>query len=646
MRLRVLSLLLIFPGGAFGQDPPPRSGRAPSELAATAQFAPGGELVGPWQGYVVDLDSRATRDLDLLVRIEDDSFAAVAIRREHLSPGGRKRVFLYAPGSAFPRSLPARYRVTDASGRELAAGLIPTTPRSYVANSYQIAIFSRLPSTEEDFGIPTNLNGWEVHFGRLSAETFPDRWIGLSGIDLIVLHDSPLDELSTDQARALSDYVRHGGSVLLSPGPTKGWLTHPALASFAPLRSEPPKEVTELRGLNQAYGPFRRADPFLVHPLIGGEPLTPLIGRDLVRLSSGFGRVFAVGVDLRHAPFDTWTGRRAMWTEIVTACPHANQEDRTAFPCAASPRQRFELFQQMARLVNPYPSFGLILGLATLFLAAVGPLNYFLLWRVRKTLLLVVTIPAISIGFLAFILILGYVLKGTSTVVHSARLLFTRSGVDCARETHLFSVFSPATRTYDVAAEPGSFLEPPGRWSATEDRVYSRQESPSTLTCETGAGLTLRGLGTGQWQSWDLEGRALAELGKGVRFEATDAAVRVLNDSPRTIERAIFVQTGREPCVVPLGLIAPGGRADAAVVPSLTDPLAALGFGPDTLGDRLLRPWISSVVRPLRVGDAPPDATRRFLLCVLREDRVPVTLDARISSRSSSLTLLHVAEGP
>jgi hypothetical protein len=650
MSLRPPALLLLLAAGTLshaGQEPPPRGVLAPPDLGATVQFAPGGDLCGPWQAFSVEIDSRATRDLELQIRIEDDAFSGVAVRHERLSPGGRKRVFLYSPGWGYSRGLPPRYRITDAARRELAAGIVPITPRGYVPNQYQVGLFCRTAATEEDFGIPNSVNGMDVRLARIGPDTLPDRWVGLAALDLLVIHDAPLDEITADQAQALADYVRQGGSVLLSPGPAKGWLSHPVLASFAALAVGPPRLATSVPGLNQAYGAFRGPEPFLVHPLLDGQPFSAETGRDLVRIPAGFGRVFAVGCDLRRAPFDTWTGRRALWNALLTASPRWFQESRVTFPCAATTRQRFDLFLAMARLINPYPSFGLILGLAVVFLAAVGPLNYFLLWRLRRTLLLVVTVPAISIAFLAFILVLGYGLKGTTTVVHSARLLSTQSGLSLARELQLYSLFSPSTRTYDVSFDPGTAGEPPARWSHGEDRAYTRQgqDAISTLTCETGAGLTLRGLGSGQWQSWDLETRALRELGKGVRFEMGGAGLRVENDSPRIIERGIFVQTGRDPCVVPFGEIPSGGRAEAVVLPAVPDPVKALGFGPDTLGDRILRPWFAMAVRPLRSGEVA-ETSQRFLICVLREDRRSVQVDARVSDRSRSLTLLHVAEAP
>src|SRR5438552_2528730 len=136
-RLRFFVLLALIAGSASAQSGQPPRAAPPIELGATVQLAPAGDVVGPWQAYAVEMESRTTRDLDLLLRIEDDSYLGVATRQERLSPGGRKRVFLYSLATAYPRGVPPRYRITDGTGRELAAGLLPVSPRGYVANAYQ-----------------------------------------------------------------------------------------------------------------------------------------------------------------------------------------------------------------------------------------------------------------------------------------------------------------------------------------------------------------------------------------------------------------------------------------------------------------------------------------------------------------------------
>jgi len=262
-----LALLLLGSLVLQAKPPPP-----PPEIAVNLQFTPSGDFAGAWQTAVVELDSRTKRDLDLTVRIEDDSYLTVATRRELLSPGARKRVFLYAPAASFQRGLPARYRITDSRGAELASGQLPTSTRGIGANGFQIGLFCRIPAAEDDFAIPTSLNSLEVRCGRLSPATFPDRWIGLMSLDLIVIHDAPLDELTTDQARALQDYVRYGGTVLIIPGSTAGWLSHPLIQSLAPVRTEPPRPVSAIPGLAAGYGALRATEPFLAATLLNGDP--------------------------------------------------------------------------------------------------------------------------------------------------------------------------------------------------------------------------------------------------------------------------------------------------------------------------------------------------------------------------------------
>lgn len=649
MSFRPFVFLFLAGATAFAQTTPRGKPVAPPpDIAVTVQTCPTGDLAGPWQTFAVEVDNKTKRELDLIVHIEDESYLAIATRRERLSPAGRKRLFLYSAGSVYNRSLPPKYRITDADGRELASGVVAISQRGSSTNPYQIGLFSRTSAAADDFGIPTSMNGQELRFGRLAVDNFPDKWIGLSALDAVVLHDVAFDELTPDQGRALSDYVRMGGTLVLGPGVTKGWLGHPVLSSFVSIRAGEPQMASSLPELNSVHGKFRNAEPFLVHPLQNGEPFKDgRFGREIVQYGVGFGRVLVLGFDVLRPPLDTWNGRRALWTDLLGAAPRWFQEDRGVFPIAASAQQRLDLFSQMARLINPYPSFALIFGLAAVFLFAVGPLNYVLLWRLRRTILLVVTIPAISIGFVALILGLGYLLKGTTTVVHSARLLTTRQGLDCAKEIHLFSLFSPATRTYDVTCEPGTYGQPPGRWGMTDYRYSGRRsDMMSTLTCETGAGISIRGLSTGQWQSWDLETRSLRELGKGIRFDVEGAGVRVTNSSGRHIERAIYVQIDREPLVVPFGEIGSGKTAEAPIQGRRMNPLEALGLEPESLGDRLLRTWFDTTLRRARPYESVDQKPQKFLLCVLKNDPDPVRVDARISDRSRSITLLHVGEGP
>src|SRR5262245_34617736 len=130
MHLRAVGFFVLIAGTAFAQTPPRGKAAAPPpELGATVQISPSGDLAGPWQTFVVELDNKTTRDLDVTVRIEDESYVGVAVRRERLSPAARKRLFLYSAGTMYNRALSPRYRITDAADRELASGIVAIAQR-------------------------------------------------------------------------------------------------------------------------------------------------------------------------------------------------------------------------------------------------------------------------------------------------------------------------------------------------------------------------------------------------------------------------------------------------------------------------------------------------------------------------------------
>ena len=121
--------------------------------------------------------------------------------------------------------------------------------------------------------------------------------------------------------------------------------------------------------------------------------------------------------------------------------------------------------------------------------------------------------------------------------------------------------------------------------------------------------------------------------------------MKIHNGSPRTILRGVLVQTGVDSSMTPCPQIEPGQSFEAALDAPKTQGPDVLGLEVDSLGDTLLRPWLEPIALR-RGGDPDPSRPRRFLLCVLRDEGEPVSVDARLSSRSRSITLLHVEEAP
>ncbi len=593
------------------------------------------------------------REVEARIRIEDETSRTVVTRREPVAAAVKKRVFFYLPvgvAGTFGGGLQVRYTITDRGGKTIAAGVPVQSFTASYPQALQVGLFSSDTATPGAFKLPQTIANDSVEVMRLAADTFPDRWIGLSPLDVLILHDAPVDALTAEQAQALADYVRQGGSVILSPGRQKGWLTQPAIAAIVKLKVGEPETVTELPQLNRVYGRFTGREPFLFYPVEGGTPhqvgATPT---EIAAFPSGFGRAAVIPFDVRKAPFAAWDPLEQLWSALITAA--ARRPAEAGILPTSQHLGRQSVFRTMAAFINPYPPFLLIVALAVLFLAAVGPVNYLVLRRLRMTLLIVLTVPVISLVFLAMVLAIGYVLKGTSTVAYSVRFLTTRPGLDCARERHLFTVFAPTTRTYDVSLDAETWGLPLDRAIDPEAREprrigAQREEAQGRVEFEEGAARGYRGVGIGQWQSWNLEARGLRDLKGGISFSALRGRLRVTNHSPQAIRRGVFVAAGHGGYACPFGAVPAGGSVEVALNESRYEPVADLGFARETFAGRLLTPYFAPLPTLYRQREAAKGRQHRFLVCLLEDDPPPVRLNARTSGASRSLTLLHVMEEP
>lgn len=614
------------------------------EVVANLQWAFGRPVVADWQPLLLDLQSASARDLDLDIVVREETSSTRVVRRESLPARGRRRVFLHLPTGRLPHLLPAlrpELSVRDAGGRELATFAL-AAGRTGTPDAVLLGLLA--PATAGDLGLGQGWmsSGASVELVRLAPESLPDRWTGLAPLRALLLHDAPLDALTPEQALALRDYVRQGGTLLVPPTAARGGLAHPVLAALAEIRMGAPVLREKAEAL-RPFGALPPSAPFRVHPLLNGRPLSGLEDAGVAVFDAGFGRVVALPYELHAAPFHGWTGLMNLLGHVVAAGPSGDaawvQGDGLLGGLDGLER-RAQLLGRMESLVNPFPSFLLLVALTGLYLALVGPLNYVVLRRLRMTLLLVVTVPALSVGFLVLTLGLGFLVKGRSTTVTSVTLLSTAEGLPCARETGVTTLFSPTTRAYAV-------VPPPGRAAIPFRRLYERARGAhdgAPLEVEVvGGEPRLRSAVVGQWESWAMETRAVADLGAGLRWRREGNLVRLENGTPLALERALLVGSGPEAAATPLGAVPPGGTAQAAVDPARWSPLEDLGFGATSLGGLVLEDALADLRGRSRYAAPSPAQVPRadeWLVAVVREAGPGAEVDARRSADSRSLTLL------
>ena len=115
-----------------------------------------------------------------------------------------------------------------------------------------------------------------------------------------------------------------------------------------------------------------------------------------------------------------------------------------------------------------------------------------------------------------------------------------------------------------------------------------------------------------------------------------------MNGSSRPILRALYVQPGTEDSASPIGPVAPGASAEADLHPGRWTPTEDLGFAEGDLGYAALHPMLRDAARGQRRPGAsmPP-----MLIAVLDGDEPGLEIDAGVSGRSRTLTILLVREG-
>jgi hypothetical protein len=641
------ALLVLLLARTPAQVPP----KSPPELVVNLQWALGAPVDADWQPLHLDLQSASSKDLDLEIILQESISATRIVRREALPAQGRRRLFLYLPTgrlSYAAQALRPELSVRNAEGRELAAFTLAAN-RGGSDDDVLLGLLSASTSQDVGLGLGWRTSTANVQMVHLTPELVPDRWTGLAPLRALLLHDAPLDALGPDQARAIRDYVRQGGTLVVSPGGSRAGLSHPVLAALAEIRAAPAETRAGLPALSRRFTELPAAAPFRFHPILNGRPLAGLEDSGIARFEAGFGRVLVLPFELRQAPFHGWTGLTGLMSELIGGAPRtdaawAGADGLPGDLAGADGRTR--LLGRMLTLVNPYPSFLLLLGLTVVYLVLVGPLNYMLLRRLRMTLLLVVTVPALSLGFLALTLGVAYLVKGRSTTVTSVRLLAAVDGLPCARETGVTALFSPSTRAYAVAPPPGRAAIPFKRLVPRE-----RQESEAgPLEMEDAGGDSrFRAVTVGQWQSWAFETRAVVDLGAGIRWSARGGVLRIENGSGLEIERAVFIRAGRGGFASPVGAVAPGAAVEAALDVARWSPLEDLGFDELSLGACVLAVPLRELQMHYRAESGESGGRQvlrqeEVLVCVVRDAGPGAEVDARRAADSRSLTLLFVRE--
>ncbi len=299
------------------------------------------------------------------------------------------------------------------------------------------------------------------------AHQLPERAQSLGSLDLLMLLNIDSDSLSQAQRDAIEQWVAGGGHLLVVGGPSAG-ATASALTDLLPFV---PREAQSIDNLSEmarfvgdrqtvlpgpaviATGDIREGAKVLVEE--AGAPL-------LIRHRLGAGLVDYLTADPTLEPLASWDGLTETWRMLLaTRAPQPSW------------RKGFSGASWGAEAVANLPGVDLLPPLQTLclFLAMyiflIGPVNYFVLTRLRRPGWGWLTITLVIIAFTSLAWTVGFNLRGAEVIVSRLTVLESYAERDQARARQYIGLLSPRRATYSLTLPEGSFLAVAGATAPT-----------------------------------------------------------------------------------------------------------------------------------------------------------------------------------
>jgi hypothetical protein len=368
------------------------------------------------------------------------------------------------------------------------------------------------PAVAEDPDEPSHSVAAVEEFERL-----PDRWFGYEAADVVVLASGKptfVNRLLTDQTgrrEALVEWVRRGGKLVLSIGVNREAVAAllqkmPVLPGAIGQERAQRKRLEGLTAWSGPQGPRLTGVELTELPLGGGvmalvsEPGEKGDARRrpiLVQTASGVGRVIVVGFDLDAGPFvkeDFREGQRLFWVKLLDELdvrlpgPPAAAAGQAAAP---TPTELLDHLQQDAleQFGDELPTvpFGWVALFILLYIAVVGPLDYFILKKVFKRLELTwVTFPIVVVVVSVAAYWTAYALKGEDMCINQVDVIEYDLRAPQAYGRTWLTLFSPRIQNYTVGVAPAAgWAAPPANTTA----LVTMLESPARTNRQGSAAL-------------------------------------------------------------------------------------------------------------------------------------------------------------
>ncbi len=440
------------PGGGGAGEEPVRRSRKPEKPPPVNLVVRVGHDNTTREGHITPVQvDLANNEEGFTGRIELRSFGPGAVRVTDmpidLPKGGQKQYTLFARLNRDDTNAQlASGELLVFSGRRMIAREVLTP--SYVTDAALV-----LSASGEGAGLQFVADDEKFKVVHRPAEQLPTQWPGYEPADLVALNGTAWSAMSDDQKRALRIWVERGGKAILCGERTAEWSDPEgrALAGVVPteIASEPRLDcVAELGGT--AYEGRTGSILTLSGPLNTGaidvrrEGNRPLI---VVR-SAVHGRVVWLGFDpFRENLRVGWDGYFPFWERLIELARGGTEVPELP-PGAEEGRQAAASLPKL-----PAPPLLAVGVFGVVYAVIFGPLNIWVLRRLRRTVKSWLFMPALALGMTLLVLFVGQRWGNARIVLNSLSVLSTSAGGRTASEYNYVGLFSPTNRSFDLAVD-------------------------------------------------------------------------------------------------------------------------------------------------------------------------------------------------
>lgn len=508
-----------------------------------------------------------------------------------------------------------------------------------------------------------------VQVADVKAEAAPERWKGYDPVDVLVLGSVSDRTLSAAQQRAITEWVRTGGTLVVNGGADAARLKSPFFQGLLPVEILG-TTTTRAGGLTAALG-SQLAAPGRSRPLVRQERDRGDLGPAVIAVSRpkagatmlardgdvplivggrvGGGTVIFLAFDFTRPPLRTMNGAPEIWRRLVRDAGGEPSFLQTLDEAPGGPQSPYgsgpygtpgisEACYQLSQLEAP--PFALIGSFLFAYILCLVPINYAVLRRRDRKEMAWLTTPAIVLVFTLLAYLIGYGMKGGRILLARAGVVEGWAGEGTAMAQSYAGLFSPRKTSYDLALDdPSAFLSDAS--IAPNERNELKLVREETFRAE--------GAGVDMWSMRVFRIDLPVNLGQGiaVRWSGT-GPVRdgmITNNTPFDLEECQIL-SALQP--IPVGHLRPGetrqlrrvgmgGGMGTMLSPSVVNRISGSG------SERRMQRTLVQALAAL----SPGGLSRRFdhpvLLGWTRRPLCGVTVDGHPAHEENmNLVLIHL----